>query len=170
MRNIQNLADLARWANDHGLRADWHEPDEQGVSARVVGDHLDNAMGSTIEHNVGELNVVLTVNGRDDAVVNLATLLSWTTYTMRYGEGVVTPPKGHYNEAIVQRLVPRAYYSSTQRLVVLDQGAGPADSLEAAKRVLGTDNVDFVKLQGGCPVYRATDLQADTTSWADVVG
>lgn len=166
MRNIQNLADLARWANDHGLRPDWHEPDEQGVSARVVGDHLDNAMGSTIEHNVGELNVVLTVNGKDDAVVNLATLLGWATYVMRYGEGVVTPPKGLYNEAVVQRLVPRAYHSRERGLVVLDRDAGPADSMEAAKRVLGTDNVDFVKLMEGHPVYRATD----TSSWADVVG
>lgn len=168
MLRINNIAELARWANDHGLRPDWHEPDEQGVSARVVGDHLDNAMGAAAAaaENVGELNIVLTVYGKDAAVVNLATLLSWASYTMRYGEGVVTPPQGLYNEAVVQRLVPRAYHSRERGVVVLDKDAGPADSLEAARRVLGTDNVDFVKLMEGHPVYRATD----TSSWADVVG
>lgn len=29
-----------------GCRRDMHEPDEQGVKARIVGDHLDNAFGS----------------------------------------------------------------------------------------------------------------------------
>lgn len=30
-------------------RYDMHEPDEQGVKARVIGDHLDNANGCSIE-------------------------------------------------------------------------------------------------------------------------
>lgn len=30
-------------------RDDMHEPDEQGLSARVFGDHLDNAMGDQID-------------------------------------------------------------------------------------------------------------------------
>jgi hypothetical protein len=32
----------------HDCRYDMHEPDEQGVKARVIGDHLDNAMGNHI--------------------------------------------------------------------------------------------------------------------------
>lgn len=31
-----------------GCRDDMHEPDEQGLKARVVGDHLDNAMGTHV--------------------------------------------------------------------------------------------------------------------------
>ena len=31
-----------------GCRPDMHEPDEQGVKARIVGDHLDNAFGAHI--------------------------------------------------------------------------------------------------------------------------
>lgn len=31
-----------------GCRPDMHEPDEQGIKARVIGDHLDNAFGTKI--------------------------------------------------------------------------------------------------------------------------
>lgn len=31
-----------------GCRPDLHEPDEQDLKARVVGDHLDNAYGETV--------------------------------------------------------------------------------------------------------------------------
>jgi len=36
---------LKRFHDKHGLRPDWHEPDEQDVYAEVVGSQLDNAMG-----------------------------------------------------------------------------------------------------------------------------
>lgn len=66
------------------LRPNWHEPDERGIGARIVGTHLDNAMGARLDPD-GEFNVVLTREHtrendevpRDIAVVNLATLLSW---------------------------------------------------------------------------------------------
>lgn len=32
-----------------GCRPDMHEPDEQGLKARVVGDHLDNAFGDRVD-------------------------------------------------------------------------------------------------------------------------
>ena len=32
-----------------GCRPDMHEPDEQDISAHVVGDHLDNAFGDMID-------------------------------------------------------------------------------------------------------------------------
>lgn len=79
---------LAEFAREHSLRPDWHEPDEQGVGARVIGTHLDNAMGANAGrtvapdgHDFTEFNVVLTVEDEDGvpqdaAVVNLATLLA----------------------------------------------------------------------------------------------
>jgi hypothetical protein len=76
-RRIDKVEDLQRVAQVLGVRKDWHEPDEQEVNAYVVGDHLDNAMGSTTKHNHGELNVVITHYGENFAVINLATLLSW---------------------------------------------------------------------------------------------
>lgn len=79
---------LAEFAQKHGLRPDWHEPDEQGVGARVIGTHLDNAFGATAGrrltidgHDCTEFNVILTVEDdegdpQDAAVVNLASLLA----------------------------------------------------------------------------------------------
>jgi hypothetical protein len=41
--------DLARLRSfTHNCREDMHEPDEQDLSARVVGDHLDNACGTSV--------------------------------------------------------------------------------------------------------------------------
>lgn len=37
---------LKQFASTSRVRADWHEPDEQNVSASVTGNHLDNAFGS----------------------------------------------------------------------------------------------------------------------------
>lgn len=79
---------ISDFARSHGLRPDWHEPDEQGVGARVIGTHLDNAHGDMAGRMVSkdgvdfsEFNVVLTVENdegvpEDAAVVNLASLLA----------------------------------------------------------------------------------------------
>ena len=80
---------LAQFAAEHGLRPDWHEPDEQGVGARIIGTHLDNAFGAMAGRSIspfdgrefGEFNIVLTVEDdegvpQDAAVVNLASLLA----------------------------------------------------------------------------------------------
>lgn len=91
---IREPYDLMMFRNQHGVREDWHEPDNQNISARIIGRHLDNAMGSTTRHEHtdwgGEFNVVLTRMDETDreiqedlAVVNLATLLSWAA---QYGE------------------------------------------------------------------------------------
>jgi len=82
---IQTPGQLADVAAELKVRVDWHEPDEQEVNARIIGNHLDNAMGSRFEtipdddpsNPAGELNVIITRDGEDYAVVNLATLLSW---------------------------------------------------------------------------------------------
>lgn len=63
-----------------GCRDDMHEPDEQGLKARVVGDHLDNAFGDHIDAKaiIGgfqELVVILSRNGRDECF-NLANLIN----------------------------------------------------------------------------------------------
>lgn len=74
----------------HGVRIDWHEPDNQDISAYVIGNHLDNAMGATVDRNCGELNVIFVKREWSDrsfensvfrpvAVANLATILSWVT-------------------------------------------------------------------------------------------
>lgn len=77
---VQTPDNLRAFREAAGLRPDWHEPDEQDVDARIIGNHLDNAMGSqNSPDNVGEYNVVLTKHGVDIAVVNLATLLAWAT-------------------------------------------------------------------------------------------
>jgi hypothetical protein len=80
MKRINSVDDLLTFAEENKLRRDWHEPDEQEVSARIIGDHLDNAMGPTTVGNCGEFNVILTKGGVDRAVVNLATLLAWATH------------------------------------------------------------------------------------------
>ena len=66
-------------------RHDWHEPDEQGLSAIVTGTILDNAMGDRISH---ELDIIKDNPGTDEIRVhirkddshfcslNLATLLA----------------------------------------------------------------------------------------------
>lgn len=93
LMRINSAADLEAFRSLRHLRNDWHEPDEQGITAYVIGNHLDNAMGPTVEHGHGELNVVIAtetdVEGagtsfekatfRPVAVVNLASLLSWAT-------------------------------------------------------------------------------------------
>lgn len=91
LAQINSAHDLEAFRQEHGLRNDWHEPDEQGFTAYALGNHLDNAMGPTVEHGHGELQIVLCKEVEGDplpfdrasfqpvAVVNVATLLSWAT-------------------------------------------------------------------------------------------
>lgn len=83
-----------------GVRPDWHEPDEQRITARVEGNEFDNAgfWPEPTAHGTQELHVILSRiydNDHDDscpsdgscghqriediAAVNLATLLAWAT-------------------------------------------------------------------------------------------
>lgn len=92
MREIKTRAELVQLAKDLGVRPDWHEPDEQDVTAEIYGNayNFDNAMGPGEfygQHNErAELHVVLrhyndTMDGPGEkiAVVNLATLFAWAT-------------------------------------------------------------------------------------------
>jgi hypothetical protein len=62
-------------------RVDMHEPDEQGISALVVGDHLDNAHGNSIHYHddfsYQEYVVVLKKEGKGEIRINLATLIAF---------------------------------------------------------------------------------------------
>jgi len=67
----QIAQNIHEWARRFGMRDSWHEPDEQEVSARVLGDHLDNAFGNHVSTNAlangyQEFVVELRHNGLDD--------------------------------------------------------------------------------------------------------
>jgi hypothetical protein len=61
-----------------GCRPDMHDPDEQEVSAKVVGNHLDNAMGNSVV--VGDRYQEFVVRLKRDrgtfVDLNLASLLA----------------------------------------------------------------------------------------------
>lgn len=66
-------------------RPDWHEPDEQDLTAKVFGTCLDNAgfwaddRSRYYEGDYEELHAVLYQRGTPIAAVNLATLFAWAT-------------------------------------------------------------------------------------------
>lgn len=78
---------LAQVADELGVRLDWHEPDEQEVTAEVRGKMLDNAGSWGEERAAGkdyeELHVVVSKEGQPRFTVNLATLLAWATEDKR---------------------------------------------------------------------------------------
>jgi len=80
--NHDQLVELARAL---GVRPDWHEPDEQNVTARVEGNSFDNAgfwptyaLPFTAPESI-EQHVIISKEGHDVAIVNLATLLAWAS-------------------------------------------------------------------------------------------
>lgn len=93
---IHYRSQLVTLARKLGVRSDWHEPDNQGVTARVEGTDLDNAMppgtwlgtdAAGVPH--AELYVILSQEAPPEgamaypgppepvALINLATLLAW---------------------------------------------------------------------------------------------
>lgn len=86
---IHNGEQLRALFNELGLRPDWHEPDNQGISATVHGGSFDNAMAAgwglirtsefVDDDSHYEMNVVLRKDGQPIAVVNLATLFALAT-------------------------------------------------------------------------------------------
>ena len=86
MKRINTRAELIELARELGVRNDWHEPDEQEITATTHGVHFDNAgFWPTEEVRIGEPEqyVILYKEGDAVAAVNLATLFSWAA----------TPPK-----------------------------------------------------------------------------
>ena len=91
---INTRAELIELAEAHGLRADWHEPDEQNITATVEGTGFDNAgfwplaAVPDLPRSAVEMYVTLRrstiengqeIKGAPVAHVNLATLFAWAT-------------------------------------------------------------------------------------------
>ena len=97
LREIRTRAEFIALASELGVRPDWHEPDEQAVTARWGGTELDldNAMGVRWygdwlpgEPKRAEMYVILcrkeiedgiARRGPDLATINLANLLAWAS-------------------------------------------------------------------------------------------
>lgn len=80
-RLIITPSDLLALAKELGVRRDWHEPDEQDVTAAVDGKVFDNA-GFWGDGHGGvdeELHVNIYQGRHVVAQVNLATLCAWAT-------------------------------------------------------------------------------------------
>jgi len=84
MKRITKREELVTLAAELGTRPDWHEPDEQDLTARVFGDGFDNAgfwddggRSRYSFYGTEELHVVLYRNETPVASVNLATLFAW---------------------------------------------------------------------------------------------
>lgn len=79
---------LARFATRKKLRIDWHEPDEDGVTAVVMGKSFDNAFGDDgrgMDGKYIEKVVILRDEHSGEEVrINLATLFAIATYKLRY--------------------------------------------------------------------------------------
>jgi hypothetical protein len=83
-RKIDEARQLRQLARELGVRSDWHEPDGQGLTAKVHGTDFDNA--GFWGHWKGELNtygegrqeiwIELLKDGEPVAEINLATLLA----------------------------------------------------------------------------------------------
>lgn len=87
VKKIDTRRELIELARQLRVRPDWHEPDEQEVTAQVHGDNFDNA--GFWGHHKGVLNtfgeghqemwVELFQDGEPVAEINLATLLAFAT-------------------------------------------------------------------------------------------
>jgi hypothetical protein len=88
---IQTREDLRKVAALLGVRNDWHEPDEQDVTAKVMGRSFDNAgfwpreMYRDLHKRAPgaiEMYVEIVQDGNVVAQVNLATLLAMAAGTV----------------------------------------------------------------------------------------
>lgn len=85
MKKITTRAELLALKTELGVRADWHEPDEQDVTTSVEGVSFDNSGFWPAEDRpfaapeIIEQYVVLRRAGVPVAAVNLATLFAWAT-------------------------------------------------------------------------------------------
>ena len=75
-KELEKLLDFTR-----ECREDMHEPDEQGISARVIGNKLDNAFGTQVkegfvEGGYQEFVIVLENENMEIEKFNLATLIA----------------------------------------------------------------------------------------------
>ena len=85
-RMIKTKTELRALAAELEVRPDWHEPDEQNVTATTHGRSFDNAgfwgrthRSSYDGYDFTERYVTLRKDGKAVATVNLATLFAWAT-------------------------------------------------------------------------------------------
>jgi hypothetical protein len=71
VKEIHKRSELVTLAKELRVRNDWHEPDEQEVTAGFTGYEFNNAGFDW------EMSVVLMRDGDRIARVNLATLFAW---------------------------------------------------------------------------------------------
>lgn len=79
MKRINTRKELVDLAKELGVSHDWHEPDEQGITVEVHGNHFDNAgfWPAGDFNNNSEKYVFIKKDGHPMAAVNLATLFAW---------------------------------------------------------------------------------------------
>jgi hypothetical protein len=80
--HIRKRRDLVVLAGLLGMRGDWHEPDEQEVTAMSFGQSFDNAGFwplTTGHETICEMYTALVVRACTVAYVNQATLFAWAT-------------------------------------------------------------------------------------------
>jgi hypothetical protein len=82
-KEISTKKDLLKLKEILKVRPDWHEPDEQEVTAEVLGKKFDNAGFPPFEFDVrpnkAEIYVFIYKDKVPVAKVNLATLFAWAT-------------------------------------------------------------------------------------------
>lgn len=66
---------LKTFAKRNYLKEDWHEPDEEGITATVVGKYFDNA---DVDGSY-DYALLFFKEGRPMAIVNLALLCAWAS-------------------------------------------------------------------------------------------
>lgn len=74
---IKTRKELMDLQNVFGLRDDWHEPDEQDVTAKFVDGQFDNA--NAYSTHGGEQTIILKQGKKEIGRVNLAMLFAWAT-------------------------------------------------------------------------------------------
>lgn len=81
---LRSKEQLEEFRRTYGLRKDWHEPDNEDVDAKVIGQHFDNTgcwgydrEDLPMDAPWREMTVLLFVKGDPVAEANLADLLAW---------------------------------------------------------------------------------------------
>ncbi len=93
LKTITSEKALKALAEELGVRPDWHEPDEQGVTVEIRGVNFDNAgfwgareeaallsavgKGAFAQLNSIEMYAIIYKDEKPVAEVNLAELFSW---------------------------------------------------------------------------------------------
>lgn len=85
LRAIHSREEFVALSRELGVRADWHEPDEQEVDVRVYGRSFDNAgfwpqqATRPLPGEIVERYIIFRKDDKPVAAVNLATLCAWAS-------------------------------------------------------------------------------------------